>query len=106
MSLNESGEDTLSNLDTILLSEDFTDITPGSFRYIDLRFGNKVFVNRTEEVVTTSTVTGIDTFTLEVSTDNLSVEEEQDFVAPTDENATTTNDVVESAATTSTEVED
>lgn len=36
----------LSNLATILASPEFAGLTPGEFQYIDLRFGNKVFVNR------------------------------------------------------------
>ena len=37
-------EDTLANLETILSSPDFTHIAPGNFQYIDLRFGNKVYI--------------------------------------------------------------
>ncbi len=37
--------DTLKNLATILTSEEFSHLAPGNFRYVDLRFGNKVFVN-------------------------------------------------------------
>jgi len=50
--------ETLSNLETVLESEDFLHLRPNNFAYIDLRFGNKVFVN--EEVagpVSTSTAT-------------------------------------------------
>lgn len=38
-------DDTFSNLVTILSTTEFSDIAPGSFQYIDLRFGDKVFVN-------------------------------------------------------------
>jgi len=38
---------TISNLIVVLTSEEFTDVQPGNFQYIDLRFGNKVFVNET-----------------------------------------------------------
>lgn len=49
ISLSQTVEGTIGNLETVLASDDFTDVAPGNFRYIDLRFGNKVFVNRTEE---------------------------------------------------------
>lgn len=44
-----SVEETLENLEAILASEEFSHLRPGNFRYIDLRYGNKVFVN--EEAV-------------------------------------------------------
>jgi hypothetical protein len=44
-------EDTFANLVTILSTAEFSDITPGSFQYIDLRFGDKVFVNEELPVV-------------------------------------------------------
>ncbi len=52
----QSGE-TLENLAAILNSKEFEHIEPGNFKYIDLRFGNKVFVNEAmeETVVATST---------------------------------------------------
>lgn len=37
--------ESFKNLETILNSEEFIHIVPGSFQYIDLRFGDKVFVN-------------------------------------------------------------
>lgn len=43
--LRMSPEETYENLRTILASPDFSDVAPGNFQYIDLRFGNKVFVN-------------------------------------------------------------
>jgi hypothetical protein len=43
--LNESPARTIENLNTILRSEEFSDLEPGNFQYIDLRFGTKVFVN-------------------------------------------------------------
>lgn len=49
------------NLQTILNSKEFSHIKPGEFRYIDLRFGSRVFVN--EELLSemaTSTATGTD----------------------------------------------
>jgi cell division septal protein FtsQ len=52
-----STRDTLENLEAILKSPEFEHIEPGNFKYIDLRFGNKVFVNEvtTEETTSTST---------------------------------------------------
>lgn len=38
-------EETVENLFVILGSEEFKHISPGNFQYIDLRYGNKVFVN-------------------------------------------------------------
>ena len=49
---------TVDNLRTVLASEDFAHIAPGAFVYIDLRFGNKVFVSEfgdPTELVATST---------------------------------------------------
>lgn len=40
------------NLKTVLTSQEFLHLKPGNFRYIDVRFGNKVFVN--EELGTTT----------------------------------------------------
>ncbi len=37
--------DTFENLQTILTSEEFSDLESGEFAYIDLRFGDKIFVN-------------------------------------------------------------
>ena len=38
-------EKTFNNLKTVLSSESFEDIEAGTFQYIDLRFGDKIFVN-------------------------------------------------------------
>lgn len=43
--LRRSVEDTLDNLTVILAAKQFEHIRPGNFAYIDLRFGDKVFVN-------------------------------------------------------------
>lgn len=40
---------TFENLRTILYSENFTHLDAGAFQYIDLRFGDKVFVNEVVE---------------------------------------------------------
>lgn len=41
----EAPEKTVENLLVILASDEFKHIKPGNFQYIDLRFGDKVFVN-------------------------------------------------------------
>ena len=46
--LKDDAQKVFDNLRAIVGSKDFNDIRPGNFQYIDLRFGNKVFVN--EEV--------------------------------------------------------
>lgn len=60
--LADTGEydNVLANLDSILLSEEFKHIEPGNFRYIDLRFGNKVFVNETLEPLPDTGATSTD----------------------------------------------
>jgi hypothetical protein len=45
----ETPELLFENLMTIIRSEEFSHLTPGNFKYIDLRFGTRVFVN--EELV-------------------------------------------------------
>jgi cell division septal protein FtsQ len=52
-------DDAFENLISVLGSEEFRHIEPGNFKYIDLRFGNKVFVNEKLEsnVLATSTET-------------------------------------------------
>ena len=49
-------EETYANLASILASEEFAHLTPGNFERIDLRFGNKVFVQE-EPFVASSTAT-------------------------------------------------
>ncbi len=56
VSLKQPADETVSNLLTVLGSEQFTHIKPGNFEYVDLRFGSKVFVNEvTTEVSATTT---------------------------------------------------
>jgi len=43
--LRDDAARVFDNLKTILASKEFSDVKPGSFQYIDLRFGNKIFVN-------------------------------------------------------------
>ncbi len=45
-------EETIANLFVVLESEQFSHIKPGNFQYIDLRFGNKIFVNEEEKSIT------------------------------------------------------
>lgn len=52
--------DTVENLLTVTNSLEFRHIKPGNFQYIDLRFGNKVFVNEGEEESATSTEIGLE----------------------------------------------
>jgi len=51
VSLRASTDDTIENLTTVLLSDEFVHIEPGNFQYIDLRYGNKIFVNEEEPSV-------------------------------------------------------
>lgn len=43
--LRQPVNDTLDNLNVILVSKEFEHLGPGNFAYVDLRFGDKVFVN-------------------------------------------------------------
>lgn len=50
-------EQTIENLKAVLSAPDFVDLKPGDFSYIDLRFGNKVFVNDVDpNLVATTTL--------------------------------------------------
>jgi hypothetical protein len=55
--LRDDAEKVFDNLRTILASKEFADIKPGNFQYIDLRFGNKVFVNEEVEGQSSSSTT-------------------------------------------------
>ena len=61
--LVSSGKDfktTFANLKSVLTSKEFKHIEPGNFKYVDVRFDNKVFVNEdfsTPEASTTATST-------------------------------------------------
>ena len=46
ISLSADPAEVYANLATLLEADEFSELQPGDFRYIDLRFGNKVFVNR------------------------------------------------------------
>ncbi|MFW6210247.1 MAG: cell division protein FtsQ/DivIB [Patescibacteria group bacterium] len=43
--LSEPPASTVDNFTAILGSDEFSHLAPGNFQYVDLRFGNKVFVN-------------------------------------------------------------
>jgi hypothetical protein len=59
-----TADETFTNLQTIFASEDFADLASGDFHYIDLRFGDKVFVSEAE-VTASSTATTTTSTTLE-----------------------------------------
>jgi hypothetical protein len=58
--LRDDAAKVFDNLRTILASKEFADIKPGSFQYIDLRFGNKIFVNEEVDGAKTSTSTEVE----------------------------------------------
>lgn len=60
VSMRENKEGVVENLITILSSEEFRHIEPGNFQYIDLRFGNKIFVNEELESETSSSTEEIE----------------------------------------------
>ena len=43
-------EEVLANLETVLASEAFAHLANGNFEYIDLRYGDRVFVNEFGDV--------------------------------------------------------
>ncbi len=45
MTLTAPIEESVENLLTVVAAEQFSHLAPGNFQYIDLRFGNRVFVN-------------------------------------------------------------
>lgn len=45
VTLRTSAEETVSNLEAVLTADEYSHFTPDTFTYIDLRFGNKVFVS-------------------------------------------------------------
>jgi hypothetical protein len=51
VSSEEPPQKMVNNLMTVIASPDFAHLKPGNFQYIDLRFGNKVFVNEEEIIV-------------------------------------------------------
>lgn len=59
--LRDDAAQVFDNLRTILASKEFSDVRPGNFQYIDLRFGNKVFVNEEVGGVGSSTASTTET---------------------------------------------
>lgn len=54
----KSFDTVLENIGSILASPEFSHIKPGNFKYIDMRFDNKVFVNESLDEISTTTETG------------------------------------------------
>ncbi|MCR4285894.1 MAG: hypothetical protein NUW00_03285 [Candidatus Kaiserbacteria bacterium] len=54
LSLGNDMDTAFENLKVILASPEFRDIQPGNFNYIDLRFGNKAYVNEEMSVATST----------------------------------------------------
>lgn len=50
ITLRQSPTETVDNLFAVLSSEEFATLKPGNFNYIDLRYGNKVFVKVADNV--------------------------------------------------------
>jgi cell division septal protein FtsQ len=92
--LRQSPEETVTNLKSILGAPEFQDIAPGTFQYIDLRFGNKVFVNETLEVATSS-ATSSDSATDDVSHMTDSIVGEETNAPLADDNATSSDGTTE-----------
>ncbi len=103
VSLKQSADETVSNLLTVLGSENFTHIKPGNFEYIDLRFGSKVFVNEvTIDKNASSTASEPATSTPSASPEITSTPPEE---TPAPAPDTTTADMVAAALASSTEDE-
>lgn len=60
VALSVPATDVVENLLVVLASPEFSHLNPGNFSYIDLRFGEKVFVNEIGEVPETETATSSD----------------------------------------------
>jgi hypothetical protein len=65
--LRDDASIVFDNLRAILASDEFKDVKPGNFQYIDLRFGNKVFVNEEVGGVGSSTATTTDSAVLDIN---------------------------------------
>lgn len=50
VTIEETPAQIVENLLAALSSEEFSEVAPGNFKYIDLRYGNKIFVNRSGEL--------------------------------------------------------
>ena len=97
-------EETVANLRSILASDEFNDLQPGSFQYIDLRFGNKVFVNKEDPslIAASTTATSSPVTPVEAALTSVPVEEEEIATATTTETISdeTTADTATSTAET------
>lgn len=58
--------DTFRYLETLLQSDEYSELQAEEFQYIDLRFGNKLFVNRTPATTTASSTATTSTSTAPV----------------------------------------
>ncbi|MCA9365372.1 hypothetical protein KC723_00610 [Candidatus Kaiserbacteria bacterium] len=65
VNLSDDKNKIIDNLRVILESADFNHIEPGNFQYIDLRFGNKIFVNEEIEIAVASSTTATTTEIIE-----------------------------------------
>ncbi len=90
---NQSVEETFNNLNSILSVKEFSHLDANNFQYIDLRFGNKVFVNEetlSDEVEDDNTAIAstpaLDTIVREMRVEATSaVESGEDFVSESEE---------------------
>ena len=57
ISSDKDMNETFENLQAVLVSDAFKHIAPGNFKYIDVRFTNKAFVNESVGTTTESTTT-------------------------------------------------
>ena len=55
ITISQPPVETVDNLLVVLSADEFLHIKPGNFQYIDLRFGNKVFVNEKDVAIETET---------------------------------------------------
>jgi len=90
-------EETVANLRSILASEEFNDLRPGSFQYVDLRFGNKVFVNEEDPNLATASSTATSSPFMPVEAARMNVSEVE-----AETTATTTAPQSEESLTTAT----
>ncbi len=106
VSLKQSSDETVSNLLTVLGSENFTHIKPGNFEYIDLRFGSKVFVNEvTIDKNASSTVSESDNSTDPTSSASSEIITTPAQEAPESVEDNTTADMIAAALASSTDDE-
>jgi cell division septal protein FtsQ len=94
ITLEQTPVETFDNFETVLSSDEFTGLEPGAFQYIDLRFGNKVFVNRTPpEIATTSEEVIIESGPKEIFEVDIVTEEEvgRETTIPVEESLATTS---------------